>query len=110
LELVKSLQAWEDEQAAEVRESEFQQRVLAASYGPHDPKLYWRIFEPDEVPGEEILPGSAGKIIQPTSVEEFEAMLDEWEAAGALEALQNLPQQEFEEPWNSLAQDEPPDY
>ena len=83
---MKSLQEWEDRQAVEKSEGEFQQRVLAASYGPHDPKLFWRIFDPTAVPGEEEMPGG-GHIIQPNSIEEFEAMLEEWDAEGALEAM-----------------------
>lgn len=48
------------------------------------------MFEPDFVPGEELMPG-AGKIIQPTSIEEFEEMLDMWDAEGVLEALAIVP-------------------
>jgi hypothetical protein len=62
---------------------------LASSYGPHDPKLYWRLFEPEEIDGEQYIPG-AGKILQPTSIEEFEAMLDMWDSEAGLNDMADL--------------------
>ena len=58
------------------RETDFQQRVLAGSLGPVDPTLYWRIFDPEHAPAESV--DDTG-VFFPTTAEEFEAMIAEWE-------------------------------
>jgi hypothetical protein len=92
--LVGALQEWEDKTAANIREDEYQQRILAGSYGTADHLLYWRLFDPDNIPGEtrndNYVPG-LGEIIQPTTMDEFEAMLAEWEAEDAGFRLEEVP-------------------
>ncbi len=66
----------------EQREAEFRQRILAASQGPNDPMLYWKMFNPEHIPAE---PVDDSGILFPTDEEGFEAMIQAWEEADKAE-------------------------
>ena len=94
IELLKILQDREDELAQELREDTYKQRILASSIGPHDPELFWHLFDPDEAPSQtknqNHIPGM-GSIVQPQSLEEFEDLISLMEQDEALEQFFNKP-------------------
>lgn len=79
------------------RDSEFQQRIFAGSAGPHDPALYWRIFDPENVPGED---GSEAAIEWATDPDDIMEIMDQWAADEALAGLEqsrtHLPEDLFD--------------
>lgn len=58
----------------------FQQRVIAGSMGPINPHLFWHLFDPEHVPAEYV---DDNDVVFPTTEDEFEQMVAEWEAADA---------------------------
>lgn len=75
------MQKWEDELAISLREDEWQQRVFAASVGPREPALFWQLFDPEKLADE-----PTQGVFFPATEEEFEQLLQEWEAADAFSA------------------------
>jgi hypothetical protein len=82
--LIKLVQRAEDQQELDKSDLDFRQRILAASRGPLTPDLYERLFEDED----EVHTDHAG-IWQPTSEEEFNDMIAEWESAAV--SLQTFP-------------------
>jgi len=75
-ELLKYLQQWEHNQEAERRNADLERMSFAAN-----PSLWKELYMVEE------LPDGTGQIRYPTTGEEFEEMLKDWEGAGYRGAL-----------------------